>query len=75
MNATCDLVDAAIDASEPPHIVLDATTAGIMSETVKSFTRALALPTFSASYGQDGDLRYVFAAHLLLLMLVLECCG
>ncbi|XP_063599999.1 ionotropic receptor 25a-like, partial [Penaeus indicus] len=57
VNATCDLVDAAIDASEPPHIVLDATTAGIMSETVKSFTRALALPTFSASYGQDGDLR------------------
>ncbi|XP_066943242.1 ionotropic receptor 25a [Macrobrachium rosenbergii] len=57
VNATCDILDAAIDASAPPHIVLDATTTGMMSETIKSFTRALALPTFSASYGQTGDLR------------------
>lgn len=27
------------------------------SETVKSFTQALGLPTISASYGQEGDLR------------------
>lgn len=30
---------------------------GVPSETVKSFTQALGLPTISASYGQEGDLR------------------
>uniref|UniRef100_A0A1B0B7S3 Ionotropic glutamate receptor C-terminal domain-containing protein n=1 Tax=Glossina palpalis gambiensis TaxID=67801 RepID=A0A1B0B7S3_9MUSC len=29
----------------------------VPSETVKSFTQALGLPTISASYGQEGDLR------------------
>ncbi|XP_071516701.1 ionotropic receptor 25a isoform X2 [Panulirus ornatus] len=57
VNATCDMVDAAIDAGEAPHIVLDATNTGMISETVKSFTKALALPTFAASYGQEGDIR------------------
>lgn len=46
-----------LDAKEPPHVVLDATMTGLASETVKSFTSALALPTISASFGQDGDLR------------------
>ncbi|XP_045585173.2 ionotropic receptor 25a isoform X1 [Procambarus clarkii] len=57
VNATCDLMDGAITASKPPHIILDMTTTGMMAETAKSFTRALALPTFSASYGQEGDIR------------------
>lgn len=30
---------------------------GLASETVKSFTAALGLPTISASFGQEGDLR------------------
>lgn len=30
---------------------------GLASETVKSFTSALGLPTVSASFGQVGDLR------------------
>lgn len=30
---------------------------GVASETVKSITSALALPTVSASFGQEGDLR------------------
>lgn len=40
-----------------PHLVLDTTMTGLGSETVKSFTAALALPTISASFGQEGDLR------------------
>ncbi|KAL1505374.1 hypothetical protein ABEB36_004957 [Hypothenemus hampei] len=46
-----------LDANTLPHLVLDATRAGLASETVKSFTAALGLPTVSASYGQTGDLR------------------
>ncbi|KAK3865075.1 hypothetical protein Pcinc_029281, partial [Petrolisthes cinctipes] len=57
VNQTCDRVDAMLDSNEAPHIVLDATTTGMMSETIKSFTRALALPTLSATYGQEGDIR------------------
>ncbi|XP_063876417.1 ionotropic receptor 25a-like isoform X2 [Scylla paramamosain] len=57
VNETCAKLDEAIAADTKPHIVLDATSTGLISETVKSFTRALALPTFSASYGQEGDIR------------------
>ncbi|KAF2353180.1 Receptor ligand binding region [Trinorchestia longiramus] len=57
VNGTCDMYDAAVDASAPPHVVLDATRSGVVSDTVKTFTRALALPTFSASFGQENDIR------------------
>ncbi|XP_044756675.1 ionotropic receptor 25a-like [Coccinella septempunctata] len=40
----------------PPHLVLDTTMTDMASETVKMFTRALALPTISASFGQKDDL-------------------
>lgn len=46
-----------LDARTPPHLVLDTTMTGMASETVKSFAAALALPTISSSFGQDGDLR------------------
>ncbi|KAJ8927532.1 hypothetical protein NQ314_019989 [Rhamnusium bicolor] len=48
---------ALIETQAFPHLVLDTTMTGIGSETVKSFTAALALPTISASFGQEGDLR------------------
>lgn len=38
-------------------MVIDTTKAGGSSETVKSFTASLGLPTVSGSYGQEGDLR------------------
>lgn len=41
----------------PPHIILDTTMTGLVSETVKSFTKALQIPTISGSFGQEGDLR------------------
>lgn len=46
-----------LDAQNPPHLVLDTTMTGLGSETVKSFTAALGLPTVSASFGQERDLR------------------
>ncbi|KAL7645090.1 UNVERIFIED_CONTAM: hypothetical protein RMT77_003468 [Armadillidium vulgare] len=57
VNSTCDIIDRAIGEGQPPHVVLDATRTGLISETSKTFTRVLALPTFSSSYGQEGDLR------------------
>jgi ionotropic glutamate receptor len=50
--------DAAIKADKRPHIVLDMTMSGVPSETAKSITAALSLPTISTSFGQEGDLRY-----------------
>lgn len=46
-----------LESQTPPHVVLDTTMTGLASETVKSFSLALGLPTISASFGQDGDLR------------------
>lgn len=46
-----------LDAKAPPHFILDMTMTGMASETVKSFSAALAVPTISGSFGQPGDLR------------------
>lgn len=40
-----------------PHVVLDLTITGSLSEMVKSFTAGLGLPTISASFGQEGNVR------------------
>lgn len=53
----CTSYNKMLSNSLYPHLVLDATMSGMASETVKSFTAALALPTISASFGQEGDLR------------------
>ncbi|XP_066245582.1 ionotropic receptor 25a-like [Euwallacea similis] len=57
LDSLCETYQQMLDSNAPPHLVLDATKAGLASETVKSFTSALGLPTVSASYGQQGDLR------------------
>lgn len=46
-----------LSSKRPPHVVLDFTMTGVASETVKSFTSALALPTVTTSFGLVGDLR------------------
>lgn len=46
-----------LSSKKTPHVVLDFTMTGVGSETIKSFTAALALPTISGSFGQTGDLR------------------
>lgn len=53
----CTKYAQSIEKKQPPHIIFDTTKSGVASETVKSFTQALGLPTVSASYGQEGDLR------------------
>ncbi|KAI8125865.1 Ionotropic receptor 25a [Lucilia cuprina] len=52
----CTKYAQSIENKQPPHVVFDTTKSGIASETVKSFTQALGLPTVSASYGQEGSL-------------------
>jgi ionotropic glutamate receptor len=53
----CSVYDASIKGEAGPHVVLDMTMSGVASETAKSFTAALSLPTISTSFGQEGDLR------------------
>lgn len=43
--------------NKPPHVILDTTLSGLASETVKSLSSALGIPTISGSFGQEGDLR------------------
>ncbi|XP_066145499.1 ionotropic receptor 25a-like [Euwallacea fornicatus] len=57
LDSLCATYQQMLDSNAPPHLVLDATRTGSASETVKSFTLALGLPTVSASYGQQGDLK------------------
>jgi len=54
----CSVYDKALKADKGPHVVVDMTMSGVASETAKSITAALSLPTVSASFGQEGDLRY-----------------
>nr|APZ81419.1 ionotropic receptor 25a [Adelphocoris lineolatus] len=53
----CETFNASAKAGKPPHIILDTSVVGVTSEAVKTFSRALGIPTLSASYGQEGDLR------------------
>ncbi|XKL64087.1 hypothetical protein PGB90_004173 [Kerria lacca] len=57
LESLCIQYNNSIKDGKPPHVILDTTQAGIVSEAVKTFTAALALPTISASYGQDGDIK------------------
>ncbi|XP_001356575.4 ionotropic receptor 25a [Drosophila pseudoobscura] len=57
LEAICNKYADSIEKKMMPHLILDTTKSGVASETVKSFTQALGLPTISASYGQEGDLR------------------
>ncbi|XP_045465403.1 ionotropic receptor 25a-like [Harmonia axyridis] len=57
LESLCKVYNGMLEKNEPPHLVLDTTMTDLASETVKSFTQALALPTISSSFGQEGDLR------------------
>lgn len=45
----CSKYDEMLTRKQPPHVLLDTTLAGVGSETVKSFSIALGIPTVSAS--------------------------
>uniref|UniRef100_A0A8W7P043 Ionotropic glutamate receptor C-terminal domain-containing protein n=1 Tax=Anopheles coluzzii TaxID=1518534 RepID=A0A8W7P043_ANOCL len=53
----CSKYGQSLSENRPPHLLLDTTLTGVSSETVKSFSLALGIPTVSASFGQEGDLR------------------
>ncbi|KAI8421538.1 hypothetical protein MSG28_009573 [Choristoneura fumiferana] len=57
LENVCRKYNDMLSAKKTPHVVLDFTMTGVGSETIKSFTAALALPTISGSFGQNGDLR------------------
>ncbi|XP_054262765.1 ionotropic receptor 25a [Macrosteles quadrilineatus] len=57
LNSLCDKYNSSLQQRKPPHVVLDTTLYGVISEAAKTFTAALGLPTVTASYGQDGDIR------------------
>nr|QZH55075.1 ionotropic receptor 25a [Achelura yunnanensis] len=57
LESVCRKYNDMLTAKKTPHVVLDFTMTGVGSETIKSFTAALALPTISSSFGQAGDLR------------------
>lgn len=57
LEAICAKYADSITAGQPPHVILDTTKTGVSSETVKSVSSALGIPTVSASFGQEGDLR------------------
>nr|AFP33229.1 ionotropic receptor [Locusta migratoria] len=58
IDSMCLEYNTSIDENKKIHVVLDTTLQDVSSEAVKYFTRALELPTVSASCGQEGDLRY-----------------
>ncbi|XP_055686801.1 ionotropic receptor 25a [Lutzomyia longipalpis] len=57
LEALCTAYSRALVMNRPPHVILDTTITGIASETVKSVSSALGIPTVSGSFGQEGDLR------------------
>ncbi|CAK1585204.1 unnamed protein product [Parnassius mnemosyne] len=57
LENVCRKYNGMLSEKREPHVILDFTITGVGSETIKSFTAALALPTISGSFGQVGDLR------------------
>lgn len=55
--SVCSLYQRLLISNKPPHVILDTTLSGLASETVKSMSSALGIPTVSGSFGQEGDLR------------------
>ncbi|XP_011312741.1 glutamate receptor ionotropic, kainate 2 [Fopius arisanus] len=60
LDKICNAWDIAVRDGGPgvPDIVLDVTRSGFGAETVNSFTAAMGVPTLSAQFGQEGDLRH-----------------
>ena len=57
LESICTRYSESLAAGSPPHVIFDTTKTGVSSETVKSVSAALGIPTVSASFGQEGDLR------------------
>lgn len=55
--SVCEVLNSSVTAGKAPYLVLDTSLTGVPSESVKTFSAALALPTVSASFGQEGDIK------------------
>ncbi|KAL3278032.1 hypothetical protein HHI36_013373 [Cryptolaemus montrouzieri] len=55
LEQLCETYTKMLESSKSPHLVLDTTISRASSETVKSFTAALGLPTIAASHGREID--------------------
>jgi len=55
LEAVCSQYGEMLKNKKPPHVIFDTTKTGVSSETVKSISASLAIPTVSASYGQEGN--------------------
>lgn len=60
LEKICNIWNSAIGrgGGSVPDLVLDVTTFGLGSEVSGSFTAAVGIPTLSAQFGQEGDIRY-----------------
>lgn len=60
LDTICDVWGSVVrrGGSNVPDMVLDVTTTGPGAEASNSFTAAMGIPTLSAEYGQEGDIRY-----------------
>lgn len=60
LDIICDVWGSAVSrgGSAVPDLVLDVTTIGPGADASSSFTAAMGIPTLSAQYGQEGDIRY-----------------
>ncbi|XP_050463521.1 ionotropic receptor 25a [Cataglyphis hispanica] len=60
LDTICDVWGSAVSkgGSAVPDLVLDVTKIGLGAEASSSFTAAMGIPTLSAQYGQEGDIRY-----------------
>ena len=53
----CAVYDKSVAAGMPPHVVLDLTTTGLASDSMKAVSRNLGLPTISGSFGSLNETR------------------
>ncbi|KAM0725746.1 Ionotropic receptor 25a [Formica fusca] len=60
LDTICDVWGSAVSkgGSAVPDLVLDMTKIGLGAEASSSFTAAMGIPTLSAQYGQENDIRY-----------------
>lgn len=60
LEIICDTWATAISkgGATVPDLILDFTMANLGAEASSSFTAAMGVPTLSAQFGQEGDIRY-----------------
>ncbi|ODM89690.1 Glutamate receptor ionotropic, kainate 2 [Orchesella cincta] len=57
VRLVCKDIEEAFKKAQKPDIVIDFTRYGIPSEAVKMIVKVMNLPTISAAFGQEGDIR------------------